>query len=68
MLNYSVAELRYIILLLKLAFFILLHKFTKIILKQFNFQQKHSKFVFLSISLQKIETYSNGIKKCTYIR
>lgn len=45
----------------------LLHKFTKIILKQFNFQQKHSKFVFLSISLQKIETYSNGIKKCTYI-
>lgn len=41
--------------------------FTKNLLKQFNFQQKHSKFVFLSISLQKIETYSNGIKKCTYI-
>lgn len=41
--------------------------FIKNLLKQFNFQQKHSKFVFLSISLQKIETYSNGIKKCTYI-
>ena len=41
--------------------------FYKNLLKQFNFQQKHSKFVFLSISLQKIETYSNGIKKCTYI-
>lgn len=35
--------------------------FIKNLLKQFNFQQKHSKFVFLSISLQKIETYSNGI-------
>lgn len=35
--------------------------FTKNLLKLFNFQQKHSKFVFLSISLQKIETYSNGI-------
>lgn len=41
--------------------------FYKNILKLFNFQQKHSKSVFLSISLQKIETYSNGIKKCTYI-
>lgn len=41
--------------------------FIKNLLKQFNFQQKHSKFVFLSIPLQKIETYSNGIKKCTYI-
>ena len=41
--------------------------FTKNLLKLFNFQQKHSKFVFLYISLQKIETYSNGIKKCTYI-
>lgn len=57
----------YIILLLKLDFFILLHRFTKIILKQFNFQQKHIKFIFLSVSLQKIETYSNGIYKCTYI-
>lgn len=35
--------------------------FYKNLLKQFNFQQKHSKFVFLSISLQKIETYSYGI-------
>ena len=35
--------------------------FYKNLLKQFNFQQKHSKFVFLYISLQKIETYSNGI-------
>lgn len=35
--------------------------FIKNLLKQFNFQQKHSKFVFLSIPLQKIETYSNGI-------
>ena len=35
--------------------------FTKNLLKLFNFQQKHSKFVFLYISLQKIETYSNGI-------
>lgn len=42
-------------------------RFLQNLLKQFNFQQKHSKFVFLSISLQKIETYSNGIKKCTYI-
>lgn len=41
--------------------------FTKNILKQFNFQQKHIKFIFLSVSLQKIETYSNGIYKCTYI-
>ena len=41
--------------------------FCKNILKQFNFQQNHIKFIFLSVSLQKIETYSNGIYKCTYI-
>ena len=41
--------------------------FYKNILKQFNFQQNNIKFIFLSVSLQKIETYSNGIYKCTYI-
>ena len=41
--------------------------FIKNLLKQFNFQQKHSKFVFLSISLQKIETYCDDTYKCTYI-
>ena len=57
----------YIILLLKLDFFILLHKFAKIILKQFNFQQKHIRFIFYSVFLQKIETYCDDTYKCTYI-
>ena len=41
-------------LTVKIRFFILLYKFTKNILKQFNFQQKHIRFIFLSVSLQKI--------------
>ena len=41
--------------------------FYKNLLKQFNFQQKHSKFVFLSISLQKIETYCDDTYKYTDI-
>lgn len=55
------------ILLLKLDFFILLRRYTKNILKQFNFQQKHIKFIFLYVSLQKIEIYSNDTYKYSYI-
>ena len=55
--------MRYIFV--KIRFFILLYKFTKSILKQFNFQQKHIRFIFLSVSLQKNDC--NDTYKYTYI-
>ena len=57
--------MRYIFV--KISFFYTSLKFTKNILKQFNFQQKHIRFIFLSVSLQKIETYCDDTYKYTDI-
>ena len=57
--------MRYIFV--KIRFFYTSLQIYKNILKQFNFQQKHIRFIFLSVSLQKIETYCDDTYKYTYI-
>lgn len=57
--------MRYIFV--KIRFFITSLQIYQNILKQFNFQQKHIRFIFLSVSLQKIETYFDDTYKYTDI-
>ena len=57
--------MRYIFV--KIRFFYTSLQIYKNILKQFNFQQKHIRFIFLSVSLQKIETYFDDTYKYTDI-
>lgn len=57
--------MRYIFV--KIRFFYTSLQIYQNILKQFNFQQKHIRFIFLSVSLQKIETYCDDTYKYTDI-